>query len=117
MNPSLAIAGATSSGTLIAIKVIGGLIALLVLAYLGGHRRVVQFQERLGISGVITAGFPFVLMGALAEHADTVDILTDDVIGRSCGRSCTSASAGSASSSARSSTSACSTACRRAPRT
>ena len=44
--------------TLLAIKVIGGLVALLVLAYLGGHRRVVRFQERLGISGVITAGLP-----------------------------------------------------------
>jgi Kef-type K+ transport system membrane component KefB len=68
-----------SASTLIAIKVIGGLIALLVLAYLGGHRRVVRFQDRLGIGGVITAGFPFVLLGALAS-TDTVGILTDEVL-------------------------------------
>nr|HEX4313560.1 hypothetical protein [Kofleriaceae bacterium] len=70
-----------SSQTLIAIKVIGGLIALMVLAYLGGHRRVVRFQERLGIAGVITAGFPFVLLGAVAS-TDSVGILTDDVLER-----------------------------------
>ncbi|MEO6771581.1 MAG: hypothetical protein ABI467_00980, partial [Kofleriaceae bacterium] len=56
----------TAVSSLFAIKVIGGLVALLVLAYLGGNRRVVRFQERLGISGVITAGFPFVALGALA---------------------------------------------------
>ena len=67
--------------TLTAIKLIGGLVALMVLAYLGGHRRVVRFQERLGIAGVITAGFPFVLLGAIAS-TDTVGILTDDVITR-----------------------------------
>ena len=71
----------TSSETWFAVKIIGGLIALLVLAYLGGHRRVVRFQERLGVSGVITAGFPFVLMGALAS-TDTVGILSVDVLGR-----------------------------------
>src|SRR5579864_6594592 len=68
-----------STSTLIAIKVISGLIALLVLAYLGGHRRVVKFQERLGITGVITAGFPFVLLGAIAS-TDTVGILTTNVL-------------------------------------
>ena len=57
----------TKDDTLFAIKVIGGLVALMVLAYLGGHRRVVRFQERLGIGGVITAGFPFVALGAIAS--------------------------------------------------
>jgi hypothetical protein len=37
--------------TLFAIKVIGGLAGLLVLAYLGGHRRVVRFQDRSGSAG------------------------------------------------------------------
>ena len=55
-----------TENSLFAIKVIGGLVALLVLAYLGGHRQVVRFQERLGIGGVITAGFPFVALGAIA---------------------------------------------------
>jgi hypothetical protein len=61
------------------IQVIGGLIALLVLAYLGGHRKVVRFQERLGIAGVITAGFPFVILGAIAS-TDSVGVLTPAVV-------------------------------------
>jgi hypothetical protein len=69
----------TRDDTLFAIKVIGGLLALMVLAYLGGHRRVVRFQERLGIGGVITAGFPFVAIGAIAA-SDTVGVLTPHVI-------------------------------------
>ncbi len=69
----------TKEDTFFAIKVIGGLVALLVLAYLGGHRRVVRFQERLGIGGVITAGFPFVALGAIAA-TDTVGVLTKGVL-------------------------------------
>jgi Kef-type K+ transport system membrane component KefB len=71
----------TKENTFFAIKVIAGLIILLVLAYLGGHRSVVRFQERLGIGGVITAGFPFVALGALASQPD-VGILNADVLGR-----------------------------------
>ncbi|MFT3696634.1 MAG: hypothetical protein QM831_26070 [Kofleriaceae bacterium] len=71
----------TASSSLYAIKVIGGLVALMVLAYLGGNRRVVRFQERLGISGVITAGFPFVLLGAIAS-LPSVGILNLEVISR-----------------------------------
>jgi Kef-type K+ transport system membrane component KefB len=67
--------------TLFAIKVIGGLVGLVVLAYLGGHRRVVRFQERLGITGVITAGFPFVALGLFASRP-WVGILGPDVIDR-----------------------------------
>jgi Kef-type K+ transport system membrane component KefB len=69
----------TAANTWFAIKIIGGLVALLVLAYLGGHRRVVRFQERLGISGVITAGFPFVALGLIAS-LPSVGILSGDVI-------------------------------------
>ncbi|MBA3452654.1 MAG: hypothetical protein H0T42_06085 [Deltaproteobacteria bacterium] len=58
---------------------IGGLIVLLVLAYLGAHRRVVRFQERLGVSGVITAGFPFIALGLIAGLAP-VGILTGQVL-------------------------------------
>jgi Kef-type K+ transport system membrane component KefB len=74
-------ATSTSANTLFAIKIIGGLVALLVLAYLGGHRRVVRFQERLGLSGVITAGFPFVALGLIAS-LPSVGILTGDVLAR-----------------------------------
>ena len=69
----------TTESTFFVIKVIGGLIALLVLAYLGGHRRVVAFQERLGISGVITAGFPFIALGVIAS-LPSVQILSGNVI-------------------------------------
>lgn len=71
--------GAASS-TFYAIKIIGGLVVLLVLAYLGGHRRVVRFQERLGISGVITAGFPFIAMGLIAS-LPSIGILSGEVLG------------------------------------
>ena len=72
---------ATKNNTWFAIKVIGGLCALMALAYIGGHRKIVRLQERLGIGGVITAGFPFVALGALASHPD-IGILNTDVINR-----------------------------------
>jgi len=71
----------TANSTVIAIKLIAGLIVLLVLAYLGGHRKVVRFQERLGIGGVITAGAPFIALGVLASHP-SVGILNAEVIDR-----------------------------------
>jgi hypothetical protein len=63
----------------VVLKTIVGLLALLVLAYLGGHRRVLQWEERLGISQVITAGFPFVILGMLARLPE-VGILSDPVL-------------------------------------
>jgi Kef-type K+ transport system membrane component KefB len=74
-------AEATKHNTWFAIKVIGGLCVLLALAYLGGHRKVVRFQERLGIGGVVTAGFPFVALGAIAA-APSVGVLGADTISR-----------------------------------
>lgn len=71
----------TKNNTLFAIKVIAGLVVLLALAYLGGHRRVVRIQERMGIGGVITAGAPFIVLGAVASH-HSIGILSDDVIDR-----------------------------------
>jgi Kef-type K+ transport system membrane component KefB len=71
----------TAENTWFAIKVIVGLVSLMVLAYLGGHRRVIRFQERLGIGGVITAGFPFVALGAIAS-LPSVAILNADVLTR-----------------------------------
>jgi Kef-type K+ transport system membrane component KefB len=64
-----------------AIQVIGGLVVLVVLAYLGGNRRVVRFQERLGLGGVITAGFPFVALGVIASRP-SIDILGPEVLER-----------------------------------
>lgn len=71
----------TKSNTWFAVKVIGGLLGLMVLAYLGGHRKIVRLQERLGIGGVITAGFPFVALGAIASQPE-IGILNYDVIER-----------------------------------
>ncbi len=71
----------TADNTWFAVKIIGGLVALLALAYLGGHRRVVRFQERLGITGVITAGFPFVALGLVAA-LPSVGILNAGVLDR-----------------------------------
>ncbi|CAN5739188.1 hypothetical protein BH11MYX3_BH11MYX3_32520 [soil metagenome] len=79
--PAPASAETTKESTLFAIKVIAGLIVLIVLAYLGGHRKVVRFQEQLGISGVITAGFPFVALGLIAS-LPSVGILDTEMIDR-----------------------------------
>jgi Kef-type K+ transport system membrane component KefB len=63
----------------VVIRTIIGLLALMVLAYLGGHRRVLAWERRLGISQVITAGFPFVILGVLARNGN-VGVLTDPVL-------------------------------------
>jgi Kef-type K+ transport system membrane component KefB len=54
---------------------------LITLAYVGGNRRMVRFQERLGISSVITAGAPFIALGLLASQP-SIGILNDEVLGR-----------------------------------
>jgi Kef-type K+ transport system membrane component KefB len=63
----------------VVIRTILGLLALMVLAYLGGDRRVLAWEKRLGISQVITAGFPFVLLGMLARSS-SVGILSDPIL-------------------------------------
>lgn len=62
-----------------AIKTILGLVALLGLAYVGAHPRVQRWERALGISQVITAGFPFVALGLLARHPQ-VGILNDAIL-------------------------------------
>ena len=71
----------TRDNSVFAIQVIGGLVALIVLAYLGGHRRVVRAQERLGVTGVITAGVPFIALGVIASQP-SVGILTGEVLAK-----------------------------------
>jgi hypothetical protein len=61
------------------VKVIIGLVALLALAYLAGHPAVQRQEHRFGVSQVITAGFPFVLLGLIARHP-AVGILGDEVL-------------------------------------
>jgi Kef-type K+ transport system membrane component KefB len=63
----------------VVIRTILGLLALMVLAYLGGDQRVLAWEKRLGISQVITAGFPFVLLGMLARSS-SVGILSDPIL-------------------------------------
>lgn len=61
------------------IKIILGLVAILALAYLGGHPRVQEWESRLRIATAVTAGFPFVLIGLVAS-LPSVGVLTDDVL-------------------------------------
>lgn len=63
----------------IVLRTLLGLIALLGLAYLGGHRRVQEWERRAGISQVITSGFPFVALGVVASQP-TIDVLNDRVL-------------------------------------
>ena len=67
--------------TLYAVKVIVGLTILVALIWLGGHRRVVQLEARLGVSNVAAAGFPFIAAGLIASH-DAIGVLTGEVLDR-----------------------------------
>ncbi len=61
------------------ITVILGLVTIVALAYLAGHPKVRELEERLRISHVVTAGFPFVLLGLVARHP-RVGIVSDAVL-------------------------------------
>lgn len=61
------------------VKTILGLLVLLALAYLGGHPRVRRLERTLGISQVVTAGFPFVALGLIAR-LPSVGVLDDRVL-------------------------------------
>ncbi len=65
----------------ILVKTILGLLALLALAYLAGHRRVQEWEARLGVSQVVTAGFPFVLLGIAARHP-AIGIASEPVLAK-----------------------------------
>lgn len=57
------------------VKTLVGLLGLIVLAYLGGHSRIRALEAKLGISRVIAAGFPFLLLGFIAA-AEPVAVLS-----------------------------------------
>ncbi|HKU37673.1 MAG TPA: hypothetical protein VJR89_05985 [Polyangiales bacterium] len=61
------------------IKTILGLLALITLAFLGGHPRVLAFERSFGISQVITAGLPFVVLGWIAR-TPAVGLLNDELL-------------------------------------
>ena len=69
----------TGSSPLFAIKIIAGLTILLALAYLGGHRTVIRFEQRLGLSNVAAAGFPFLALGLIASHP-SIGILGGNIL-------------------------------------
>ena len=69
----------TTDKTGVLIKVIIGLSILFVLAYAGGHPKIRKLEETIGISHVVTAGFPFVALGLIARHP-SVGILSDQVL-------------------------------------
>ena len=56
-----------------------GLLTIAVLAYGAGDTRVLRLEQSLGISQVITAGFPFVLLGMIARSGP-VGILNDEML-------------------------------------
>jgi hypothetical protein len=74
-----AVAPHVSQRGAVVIRTILGLLGLLVLAYIGGHPKVRQVEKMLGVSQVITAGFPFVVLGILTR-LPKVGILTDKVL-------------------------------------
>ncbi len=61
------------------IRVILGLVALLALAALGAHPKVRRMERRLRLSGVITAGLPFVIIGYVAS-LPAIGVLPDTVL-------------------------------------
>lgn len=61
------------------LKTILGLLALITLAYVGGHDRVLAFERKLGIAQVITSGFPFVLLG-WTTRTPALGVLTDELL-------------------------------------
>ena len=63
----------------VVVKALLGLTALVVLAYLGGHPVVRRLELRLGVSRVVAAGLPFLLLGLLARH-DAIGVLSDRTV-------------------------------------
>lgn len=63
----------------VVIKTILGLVALLALAYLGGHPTVERWEARLRVSQLMTAGLPFLALGLVAR-LPRVGILNDQVM-------------------------------------
>lgn len=76
-SPEAPIASSERPGVL--LKTIVGLLCLMTLAYLGGRPRVLALERKLGISQVITAGFPFVLLGWIARVPE-VGLLNDELL-------------------------------------
>ncbi len=76
----LGLVGAAEPGASgVVVKTLVGLTALVVLAYLGGHPMVRRLESRLGVSRVVAAGLPFLLLGLLARH-EAIGVLSDRTV-------------------------------------
>lgn len=63
----------------VVIRTILALVALLALAYVGGHPRLRELERRLRISQIVTAGVPFLGLGLLLS-LPSVGVLTGPVL-------------------------------------
>ncbi|MCZ7682816.1 MAG: cation:proton antiporter [Sandaracinaceae bacterium] len=79
VEPELERGHAEASAPGMVLRTVLALLACLALAYLAGHPRVQELEEVLGISQVVTAGFPFFALGAIA-HLPRVGLLPDTVL-------------------------------------
>lgn len=61
------------------IRSIFGFVVFLILAYLGGHHRVQEWEKRMRIGHITTTGLPFVLMGLIAARPE-IGVLTPTVL-------------------------------------
>ncbi|HYG70094.1 MAG TPA: hypothetical protein VD838_20635, partial [Anaeromyxobacteraceae bacterium] len=66
-------------GAEVVIKTVLALLGVVGLAWLGGHAKVQQWEARLRVSQVITAGLPFVLLGLAARHP-AIGVVTEPVL-------------------------------------
>jgi Kef-type K+ transport system membrane component KefB len=61
------------------VRIVLGLVAILGFAYVAGSPRLQAWQHRLGVTQLIAAGLPFVVLGAVARHP-SVGVLTEPVM-------------------------------------
>ena len=63
----------------VVLRTVLGLLALFILAYAASHPRIVKLEEKLCVSHLVTAGFPFVALGVIARFPQ-VGILNDAIL-------------------------------------
>jgi hypothetical protein len=61
------------------VRTVLGLVLLIVLVWIASLPAVRRFEEMIGVSQVLTAGFAFVALGVVARHP-AVGVLSDDVL-------------------------------------
>jgi hypothetical protein len=73
------VVGPAPGSTDVVIRTVFGLVLLLGLASLGAHPRIRRWEERAGISQLLTTGLPFVALGLIARSPG-VSVLTPEVL-------------------------------------